>query len=315
MSDNVCLVLGGAGFIGSHIAEALVEAGYPVRLFDLPRRDLSNVAHLLPETEIVEGDFTNEVDLRHALPGVDYVFHLASTTLPANSNENPIYDVESNLIGALHLLQVAQTSRVKKIIFISSGGTVYGVPAATPIPETHPTLPISAHGITKLAIEKYLHLFYHLYGLEYVVLRVANPYGERQRSLGAQQGVVPVFMNHLRANEPVTIWGDGSAVRDFLYVKDVVRACCLALNSHSPERVFNVGSGQGVSLNGLLTLLQRVTGITPRVNYAPGRLVDVPQNVLDTTRIRQAWGWSATTPLETGLARTWEWVCSQGLTL
>jgi len=313
MTCQHCLVLGGAGFIGSHIADALVENGYAVRIFDLPRRKMTNVAHLLDRVEVIEGDFTNEADLERALPGADYVFHLVGTTLPQSSNENPTYDAESNLIATLRLLQLARTRDVKKIIFISSGGTVYGVPQTIPIPETHPTFPVSAYGITKLAIEKYLHLYHHLYGMDYVVLRVSNPYGERQQSVGAQQGVVPVFMNRLRRGEPIIIWGDGSVVRDWLYVKDVAQAFVLALKNTSPHRIFNVGSGVGLSLNELLAMLSRVAGITPHVSYTASRPTDVPCNVLDTTRIRAEWGWSATTPMEVGLTRTWDWVCQQDM--
>jgi UDP-glucose 4-epimerase len=313
MTAGRCLVLGGAGFIGSHIADALVDNGYTVRLFDLPRRKMTSVAHLLDRVEVVEGDFTNEADLERALPGVDYVFHLVGTTLPQSSNENPIYDAESNLIATLRLLQLARAREVKKVIFISSGGTVYGVPETIPLPETHPTFPVCAYGVTKLAIEKYLHLFHHLYGMDYVVLRVSNPYGERQQSVGAQQGVVSVFMARLRRGEPIIIWGDGSVVRDWLYVKDVAQAFVLALKNTSPHRIFNVGSGVGLSLNELLAMLSRVTGITPHVSYTASRPTDVPCNVLDTTRIRAEWGWSATTPMEVGLTRTWDWVCQQDM--
>jgi UDP-glucose 4-epimerase len=313
MTHERCLVLGGAGFIGSHIVEALIDHDYPVRVFDLPRRTLANLAHLIDRIEIVEGDFTNVLDVRNALVDVDYVFHLVSTTLPQTANDNPIYDAESNLIATLQLLNEARSADVKKAIFISSGGTVYGVADTTPIVETHPTMPITAHGIIKLAIEKYLHLYHHLYGLDYVVLRVSNPYGERQQSVGAQQGVVSVFIDRMRRGEPINIWGDGSVVRDFVYIQDVAQAFVLALTSASPHRIFNVGSGVGLSLNELLALLEKVTGITPHVNYLPGRSTDVPRNILDTTRIRAEWGWSATTPLQVGLARTWEWVQHQDI--
>jgi UDP-glucose 4-epimerase len=308
MNTSRCLVLGGAGFIGSHVVDALVEKGHDVSLFDLPRRNKSNVSHHLDRIKIIEGDFTNEADLRRAVPGMDCIYHMVGTTLPQSSNDNPVYDVESNVIGTLRLLRLAVKVGVKKVVFISSGGTVYGLPEKTPIPETHPTSPLCSYGITKLAIEKYLHLFHHLYGLDYVVLRVSNCYGERQQSAGAQQGVVSVFMNLLRRDKPITIWGDGSVVRDFVYVKDVARAFLLALTSTSQHKIFNVGSGAGTSLNQLLPLIQKVTGKTPCVNYTPGRPVDVPVNVLDITRIRNELIWSPSTSLETGLARTWKWI-------
>lgn len=311
MDKSRCLVLGGAGFIGSHLVDALVEMGHDVSVFDLPNCNKSNVFHHIGRIKIIEGDFTNEADLRPAVPGIDYIFHLVGTTLPQSSNDNPFYDVESNVIGTLRLLRLAVEAGVKKVVFISSGGTVYGLPEKTPIPETHPTSPLCSYGITKLAIEKYLYLFHHLYGLDYVVLRVSNCYGERQQSAGAQQGVVSVFMNLLKRDKPITIWGDGSVVRDFVYVKDVARAFLLALTSTSQHKVFNVGSGVGTSLNQMLALIQKVTGKTLRVNYTPRRSVDVPINVLDITRIRTEWQWSPSTSLEIGLAKTWQWINSK----
>jgi UDP-glucose 4-epimerase len=270
MDASRCLVLSGAGFIGSHVVDALVEKGHDVGVFDLPRRNKSNVSHHLGRIKIIEGDFTNEADLRRAVPGMDYIFHLIGTTLPQSSNDNPVYDVESNVIGTLRLLRLAVKVGVKKVVFISSGGTVYGLPEKIPIPETHPTSPLCSYGITKLVIEKYLHLFHHLYGLDYVVLRVSNCYGERQQFVGAQQGVVSIFMNLLKRDKPITIWGDGSVVRDFVYVKDVARAFLLALTNTSQHKVFNVGSSVGTSVNQLLALIQKITGKTPRVNYTPG---------------------------------------------
>jgi len=176
-----CLVLGGAGFIGSHLTHALARAGHRVRAFDRPHVD--SLAELAGrgDCEIVTGDFLNPKDLALALAGSEIVFHLVSTTLPQASNENPSYDVETNLLGTLRLLELCRRERVRKVVFISSGGTVYGVPRTVPIAESHPTQPTCAYGIHKLAIEKYLHLEHLLHGLDYCVLRPANLYGERQR--------------------------------------------------------------------------------------------------------------------------------------
>ncbi len=185
-----CLVLGGAGFLGSHIVDALVESGSAVRVFDrVPRR-----AAVPTAVEWVEGDFGNRGDLSAAAEGCEVAIHLVATTLPKTSNDDPIHDLETNLLPTVRFLDVARDLGVRRIVFASSGGTVYGIPAGVPIPETHPTHPICSYGIHKLAIEQYLHLYHTLHGLEYCVLRLANPFGERQRA-DLSQGAVAVFLD------------------------------------------------------------------------------------------------------------------------
>lgn len=304
------LVIGGAGFIGSHLCDALLAEGHAVRVFDrigVPRyRNFSTNEAI----EWVEGDCTSSADIEHAVVGCEIVFHLVSTTLPKSSNDDPIYDVESNVVGTLRLLEAAKRAGVEKVVFVSSGGTVYGIPRTVPIDESHPTDPVSSYGIGKLAIEKYLHLYYVLHGLEYTVLRVANPYGERQRAI-ASQGAVAVFMHRALHGESIEIWGDGSVVRDYIHVSDVVDALLKAARHHGDYRVFNVGSGEGKSLNDILdameTLLQR-----PVVrNYLAGRTFDVPANVLDIERARLHLGWSPQVAFDDGLAHTMQWLADR----
>ncbi|MGH8675211.1 MAG: NAD-dependent epimerase/dehydratase family protein, partial [Burkholderiales bacterium] len=171
-----CLVLGGAGFIGSHLAEGLARAGHRVRIFDRPHLD--SLAFLgRGDCEIVTGDFLNPQDLARSLRGTEIVFHLISTTLPQTSNDNPAYDVETNVLGTLRMLRLCREHGVRKVVFVSSGGTVYGVPQTVPVSESHPTHPTCAYGIHKLAIEKYLRLEHLLHALDYCVLRPANLYG------------------------------------------------------------------------------------------------------------------------------------------
>ena len=284
-----CLVLGGAGFIGSHLVDGLKAAGHQVRVFDRPR------------------EFLDPADLQRALPGAELVFHLISTTVPKNSNENPALDIESNIAGTARLLELLRKHPPRRLIFISSGGTVYGVPRATPIRESHPTDPISSYGIHKLAIEKYLHMNHALYGLDYRVLRVANAYGERQRTDKAQ-GAVAVFLERVLRGEPIQIWGDGTVVRDYVYVGDIVQALLKALGYAGGQRIFNIGSGRGVSLNELVEAIAAVIGRRPAVQYTAARRFDVPVNVLDTSLARQELGWTAATPLAVGLRRTYEWM-------
>ena len=215
-----CLVLGGAGFIGSNIVAALVEKGHQVRIFDLPNISLHNLIECMNSIEFIAGDFNNSNDISAALKGIDVVVHLVCSTVPGPSNENPIYDAKTNILGTLNFLETALQESVKKVIFASSGGTVYGIPETLPISETHPTNPICSYGITKLAIEKYLGLFNHLYNLNYNVLRLGNVYGKGQRT-DSVQGAVGVFLGKALSNEVIKIWGDGSVVRDYLFISDL----------------------------------------------------------------------------------------------
>jgi len=302
-----CLILGGAGFIGSHLAEGLLQAGHHVRIFDRPNVIRPSILASDPRVEWLEGDFTNEEDVSRILPGSDTIFHLAYTTLPRSSNDNPIYDVQTNLIGSLRLLDLAKAAAVRKIIFVSSGGTVYGATGPDRIAETHPTDPIVSYGITKLAIEKYLHMYSALYGVDYCVLRLANPFGERQR-VAAAQGAVTVFLHKALHGETIEIWGDGSVRRDYIYIKDVVDAFIRALSYGGAQRVFNIGSGQGRSVNEILVAIEQVLGRPVARVYEAARSFDVPSNVLDISRARDILGWAPAIPFSEGLARTLHWL-------
>lgn len=303
-----CLVLGGRGFIGSHLIDALLEKGFSVRCFDRPHVAPLGETHLGNSLfELYEGDITSEADLIEALNGCNICFHLVSTTLPKSSNADPVFDIESNVLGTVRLLNHAVKLGIKKVIFISSGGTVYGVPMQVPIPETHPTAPICSYGITKLAIEKYLGLFKQLHGLDYTVLRIANPFGERQRTQ-ASQGAVAVFLGNILRGEPVEIWGDGSVVRDYIYIADVVDALLLALEQTGSEHVFNIGAGCGYSLNEVLDMIEKLTGRTAERRYFPGRAFDVPKSVLDIALARQELCWSPKISFEQGVEKFATWL-------
>ena len=302
-----CLVLGGAGFIGSHVAEALAREGHRVRVFDRPHVDRLALFPRDKGFEILTGDFLNPQSLSPAVRGAEMVFHLVSTTLPQNSNDNPFYDVETNVLGSLRLLNLCRENGVRKLVFVSSGGTVYGPPRSLPVPESHPTDPISSYGIHKLMVEKYLQLAHRLHGLEYRIVRPANLYGPRQR-LDTAQGAVAVFLDRALRGEPIQIWGDGSVVRDYVYVADAVDAILRAARYEGAERIFNIGSGVGVSLTELVAQIGKVLGRSVNVEHSAPRAVDVPANVLDCTLARRRLGWSATTALQAGLQRTCDWL-------
>lgn len=304
-----CLILGGGGFLGSHLSEALLAQGYAVRIFDRPNLLRFKSFHRNVAVEWVEGDFINREHVAHAVSGCDIIYHLVSTTLPRSSNVNPAYDVETNVVGTLHLLEAAREHKVRKVIFASSGGTVYGIPQEVPIKESHPTEPICSYGIAKLAIEKYLSLFHLLYGMEYCVLRLANPFGERQR-IAAAQGAVAVFLDKALRNESIEIWGDGSVVRDYFHVSDAASALAKAITYQGNNRVFNIGSGVGQSLNEVLEAIEVLLGTAVRRSYLPSRAFDVPANVLDTSKAIELLNWKPEVSFAEGLSRTAHWLKS-----
>ncbi len=302
-----CLVLGGAGFIGPHLAEALAQQGRQVRIFDRPHLDRLPLFPRAKRFEIFTGDFLNPQALAPALEGVEVVFHLVSTTLPQSSNDHPVYDVESNVLGSLRLMELCRERGVRKVVFVSSGGTVYGVPRATPIGEDHPTDPISSYGIHKLMVEKYLALAHRLHGLDYRVVRPANLYGPRQR-LDTAQGAVAVFLDQALRDQPIRIWGDGSVVRDYVYIADAVDALLKVASFEGAPRIFNIGSGKGTSLNELVAAIGQLLGRQIKIEYTSGRAVDVPANVLDASLAARHLGWRASTSLGDGLRLTREWL-------
>jgi UDP-glucose 4-epimerase len=300
------LILGGNGFIGSHLVDRFLKNGHKVRIFD---KYEERYRKPLPDVDYRFGDFGNRGLLAEALQGVDTVFHLISTSLPKTSNDDPAYDVQSNVIETLFLLEKCLEFGIKKIVYISSGGTIYGRPLHLPVSENSPHEPECSYGITKLTIEKYLALYRQLHGLEYVVIRPSNPYGSRQNPHGIQ-GAIPVFLGKVAKGEPIEIWGDGEVVRDYLYIEDLVDAICRAAFVSSPERIFNVGSGEGVSLNRLVSIIREVTGKEVQVNYTPARSFDVPAIFLDISRAHSLLRWQPVTMLEDGIRHTWEFIRS-----
>lgn len=297
------VVTGASGFIGSHLVDGLLAAGYRVKALGRNLPGLIGLdAQSNPNLALLPVSLADRLALQQVLEGVEIVFHLASGSLPQSSNRDPHADVQVNLLGSLNLLEASRLTGVKRLIMVSSGGTVYGIPSVVPIPEAHSTDPICSYGITKLAIEKYVALYRQLHGLEGLVLRVANPFGPRQR-LDAAQGVVPVFLGKALRREPLQIWGDGSTVRDFLDVADVVDALLAAATYQGEESLFNIGSGKGLSLNQLIELLEAQLNRSLEVDYLPSRGCDVPTNVLCIEKARQHLDWSPKISVADGLKR------------
>jgi UDP-glucose 4-epimerase len=253
------------------------------------------------------GDLLSTHDVNDAIDGADAVLHLVSTTLPKNSNDDPIYDIQSNVVATLQMLNAMVAQNIRKIIFISSGGTVYGNPIYLPIDEKHPTDPMVSYGIAKLTIEKYLQMFERMYGIKAITLRVANPYGERQR-IETAQGAVSVFIYNALRGISIDIWGDGSVTRDYLHVSDVAEAFVRAMEYTGAKRCFNIGSGTGASLNELICMIEEVLGKRIERNYLPGRPFDVPVSVLNNDLARKELQWEPSISMRNGIARTAKWM-------
>jgi UDP-glucose 4-epimerase len=296
-------IFGGGGFIGSAIADRLLRDRHAIRIFERPRVEPYRRFSGDEDVEWIAGDFMSVHDVDQALDRVDVVLHLISTTLPRGSNDDMVYDVESNLVATLQLLGAMVAKRVHKIVFISSGGTVYGNPTYLPIDENHPTEPLVSYGVTKLAIEKYLLLHQHLHGIKANILRVANPFGQRQR-VETAQGAVAAFLSKAMRGQPVEIWGDGTVTRDFIYVSDVAEAFARAVEYEGGWSVFNIGTGIGTSLNELIDMVERVLGREVVRQYRPGRRFDVPVSILDSSLARRELGWEPRVTLDEGLALT-----------
>lgn len=300
------LILGGCGFIGSALAAKLRAEGFDVTLLDpLPPRDSTFRDRWIPGR--MEDVPPTEKILRTGMT----VIHLAWTSLPEPSNRDPYGDIASNLLPSLRWLEGCVEMGVARVIFLSSGGTVYGIPRARPISEEHPTEPICSYGIGKLAVEKYLALFRRLHDLPYIVLRASNVYGPGKDPFG-RQGAINVFLGNIVRGEPIRIWGDGRVVRDYIYIEDLLDLFlrCIDARIGDETPVFNAGSGEGHSLRDIIDRIHAVTGTDPKVESTPGRMVDVPANVLDIGKSRGRFDWTPVVGLDEGIRRTWDWIRS-----
>ncbi|HWT03682.1 MAG TPA: NAD-dependent epimerase/dehydratase family protein [Pyrinomonadaceae bacterium] len=301
------VVLGGLGFMGSHISRALVRRGERVRIFDRLYASHALVADIESQVEIVEGDINRPGDVIEAVNDAGTVIHLVHTTVPGSSMADPAFDITSNVAASAAWLTRLSETNVRRILYFSSGGTVYGVPREPLIDEGHPTDPISSYGITKLAIEKYVAMYGALSGVEHRILRPSNVYGEGQR-LHIGQGVIGILADRALRGEPVEIWGTGESLRDYLHVEDLVAATLALVDYDGPERVFNVSSGRGHSVLDIVRVVGEQLGIKPEIVFQPARGFDVPVNVLDPARLNAATGWRAAVGLGEGVARTIDWI-------
>lgn len=299
------LILGAAGFIGTNLAIQLSkQEDVDLILVDQKKEYFKKLEELqLRNTELRIQPFSNNMDFDSLLAGVDVLYHLVSTSIPANSNQQVPQELMSNVVFTSLLLEACVRHRISKIVFISSGGTVYGKEACCPLNEETPTYPITSYGVQKITIEKLLYLYHHMYNLDYRVIRLSNPYGPYQRPNGIL-GAVTTFTERALKDEPIVIYGDGSVVRDFIYIDDAIRAILTITRDDAKHKTYNVGSGYGLSIQELVDIVQSVLKRKSMIEYKQGRNVDVPVNYLDISRYEKEFGQLVFCSIEEGIKRT-----------
>jgi UDP-glucose 4-epimerase len=297
------LVLGGNGFIGSHLVASAVDAGHEVTVLDLspsPRYSHGRPFHFIETaTAALPG-------MKELLSSTDVLCHFAYNSVPSTSNSDPAADVTDNLVSSVRLLETMRTVELRRIVYLSSGGAVYGSPQETPIAEEHPLNPISSYGVTKVAFEKYLRMYATLYGFRPTIIRPSNPYGPGQGKIGLL-GVVNTFLSAAATGDTAILWGDGSLVRDFIYIDDLCKLIILALERDEPG-IYNCGYGTGTTLSELIVAIESVSGRQIHIQGRPTRDFDPPIIVLDTGRARRTFGWAPGMTLREGLLTTWNWM-------
>ncbi|MFZ2333456.1 MAG: NAD-dependent epimerase/dehydratase family protein [Sideroxyarcus sp.] len=295
--DGHFLLLGGGGFIGQALARRLAELGEPVMVVAR-----NAPIHTFPGVVWRRGDISDTALIKEVLTGCRAVIHLATTSTPGTYSREPLREGEENFLPLLRLMQTLDSSPELPLLYLSSGGAIYGNPQTLPVTEEHLLAPMSYHAAGKAAAEHFLGVFARQ-GHRVAILRPSNVYGPGQPHK-ASFGVIRSLLEHLRRGTSMEIWGDGETVRDYLYIDDLVEACLKTLE-HPVSVTFNVGNGAGYSLNELCQLAQRVTGRQLELRYRPARTGDVKAVVLDVGRIRRETGWMPLVNLEEGLHRTW----------
>jgi UDP-glucose 4-epimerase len=296
------LVTGGAGFIGSHVVDAYIDEGYDVVIVD----DLSTgrESNINPDAKFYKFDIRDP-----ELAGVfeaerpDFINHHAAQMDVRRSVAEPLFDADVNILGSLNLIECAKRYMVKRFVYISTGGAVYGEPVYLPCDEGHPINPICQYGASKHTVEHYLYMYAENYGMPYTVLRYPNVYGPRQDPHG-EAGVVAIFTGQMLAGQQVVINGDGKQERDFVYVGDCARANLMVLKGSSTDGIFNLGYGEGTSVNEIYGELAEITGYSRDVVHGPAKVGETRVIYLDAKKVREEMGWNPTVGLREGLEHT-----------
>lgn len=298
------LVTGGAGFIGSNLVDALIEKKHSVVILDNLSTGRKENVH--SGAKFIEMDIVDEkLSDVFAEEKLDIVFHLAAQIDVRKSVADPVYDAKQNILGSINILENCKKNKIKKIIFSSTGGAIYGEADVLPTPETYPENPISPYGIGKLTTEKYLFYYNQIFGLPYVALRYGNVFGPRQNAKG-EAGVVAIFIDKLLAGEQPIINGEGDQTRDYVYVDDVVSANIKAMESEKVG-IYNVGTSVQTTVNDIAKLIGKYVGLQQEITHGPAKQGEQQRSCLDFSKIRSEMGWQPQMPLNQGIEKTVNW--------
>lgn len=307
------MILGAAGFIGTNLALALnKKKEYSLTLVDRSKAYFNQILFELDNVSILEDDLDFEMNFEKLVNGHDVVYHLVSTIVPSTSNQNISQELKANVIFTSNLLDACVKCGIKRVVFISSGGTVYGKEVCCPLKEETPTKPISSYGLQKITIERLLYLYRYMYGLDYRIIRLSNPYGAYQRPNGVL-GAVTTFTYKALKNEKITVYGDGSVIRDFIYIDDAIKAIINIGCGGSTHRTFNVGCGRGASILEVLNTIENSLKMKLSVEFKAARKVDVPINYLDIGRYEEEFGRLNPISLYEGVKRTAKYMQEEGM--
>ncbi len=307
-------IMGAAGFIGTNLVLGLLkDQTNKITVVDEKKEYFVHYSEVVAsKLNVIELSFNNEADFDQCTKNQDIVYHLISTINPSTSNQNIGKELADNILLTIHLLESCVKNGVSKVIFISSGGTVYGKDAVCPIIESSKTQPINTYGIQKLTIEKLLYLYNHIHGLDYCIIRLSNPFGPYQRPNG-KLGAITTFIYNALHQKKIYVYGDGSVVRDYIYISDAIQAILNIAQKNTKHHVYNVGSGVGISINEILNIIECDLGLNTDVEYIEARNVDVAVNYLDISRYETEFGKLQSVSLKDGMRQTKEFLKGGGL--
>lgn len=311
MKTNRCVVFGGGGFIGSHLVEALVKQNYPVVVFShKSKTTLENLSKVINSIQFIEGEFADSLSIKRIIKSGDIIFDMIASSVPYSSMELPLEEITNGVLPHLQLIKNACEKNAIKIIYISSGGGVYGNKQKQPIDENSLPQPISPHAIGKLAIEYYLRYFSLIHNIPYVSYRMSNVYGPRQIQ---KKGfaIIPTLFSSVTQNVRPLLFNRGKLTRDFVYVDDAIKAIILSFNKKNKSNTYNIGSGTQTSLYELWTEITRLTSSKLKPIFKSKRTIDIDKYVLDISLFSKEYNWTPHMNLNEGLDKTWAWIKTQ----